>query len=176
MVLARFFVTFVPFVCMASIVACEASHTAKKASDKAATADGKQIIAEGNEKLSKAMALQAELHKEYSIVLQEVRDQQGRAVKTSVLAIDYQWRILTKEQRRSAKEKLAQYLALSSEILELDARKGFYVTNKDQVTAARDAAYSFQKSLENFEKMVGENFEPKPGSMPAAPYSRSIEV
>lgn len=73
---------------------------------------------------------------------------------------DYNWQKRTKAERQEMKQMLARYLTLSNTVLELDARKGLYVTRKDEVVAKRNAATERQRSLESFERIFGENYEP----------------
>jgi len=74
--------------------------------------------------------------------------------------LDYNWKKRTRAERQELKRMLAHYLALSNSVLELDARKGLYVTHKEAVTGKRDAASEKQRSLETFEAIFGENYEP----------------
>lgn len=170
---SRFFVTAVLFVSTAVLMACDAFHRTNKPETPVSATD--KAVADGNAKIEQFMALKQELEREHQIILQDMRDPQGRLIKASALAQDYEWRNLSKAQRMAVKEKLSRYLALASEVLELDARKGIYVDQVERVIGTRDAAYRFQKSVENFEKIVGENFDPKPNPNRPA-YSKSYDV
>jgi hypothetical protein len=172
---ARFFVTTALFVGTAFLMACEAYHHSENAKP-GASAKGDVALNLSNAKLEEAMTVQAELSRTYSIILNDIRDSNGRLVKGTSLAQDYEWRCLAKAERRSVKEKLAQFMALASEVLQVDARKGPYLTNKERVTNSRDVAFAFQKSVEAFEKLVGENFEPKAGCSSPSPYMKSYEI
>lgn len=179
MKITRFFVTAVLFVFTAYLMACDAYHSANKStSNPSASAQQTaqlQTARADNAKLEQAMALKTELAATFRIILDDVRDPKGQVVKGTVMAVDFKWS-MSKAQRRAAKEKLTKFVALSGEILEIDARKGVYVTNTDRVIAARDAASGYLKSLETFEKIRGENFEPKPGSDSEAAYEKSQEI
>lgn len=74
---------------------------------------------------------------------------------------EYNWQKRSKSERWEAKRKLAQYLSLINKVLELDARRGLYVTHKEELLAKRDAATLRQRAIEDFEKIFGENYEPK---------------
>lgn len=81
---------------------------------------------------------------------------------------DYNWQKRSKAERQEMKRMLARYLTLSNTVLELDARKGLYLIRKDEVVAKRNAATERQRSLEDFERVFGENYEPSKdaGSLP----------
>lgn len=179
----RFFVTFVCLMTTAVLMACEAFRTAShtpgqpQASHQPQTAQTVEAAAaEANAKLEQIGALEAEMVGRYLFNFESIHDLQGRRVKVEIMAMDYNWRRLSKAERTLAKQRLAQYLSMVNEILEMDARRGLYLTRKQQVLSRRDAAVSYQRSLENFEKIFGENYEAKPGAKSEPPYVKGTDA
>lgn len=133
------------------------------------------LIQKGNSELREAEALEADLAK-YSVHLAGLQAAGGKALNPQAMAQAYYWPHLTRQERWQVKQKLAEYLALVQSVLEIDARRGLYLTNKEVVFGKRDAAQDFQKSLEAFEKKIGENFDPKPEDLPGPVFYRPSRV
>ncbi|NJL25490.1 MAG: hypothetical protein HC902_10170 [Calothrix sp. SM1_5_4] len=135
----RFFVTAVLLITMGQMVACNTKSRDLKRED----------VRLGAEKMARARIISAELESKYSLPV--AKSNAGRA----------DWSRLSKVRRNNAKELLAEYVSLLSGVLQLDAKKGIYVDHKDILIAWRDRAFDYQKSLEDFERAFGENYEPK---------------
>ena len=167
MKLGTFFVTTALLIVMGALTACPSAKQQETSSSQ---------IQQGNLQMQKALSLEAELAGGYSIYFFQVIDPAGKRINPEVMAQDYNWRRLSKAERLLVKEKLATYIALIEQVLSLDAQKGLYVTNKELVLNKRDIALSFQKNLEVFEKIVGENFEPKANDESAPVFVKTQQV
>lgn len=130
----RFFVTSAFILATAAILACTAKTEKRSA----------QVI-EGNQQIRAASAAQNGL----------------LSFKISLTETSFDWNKLSKSERQVAKEKLAEYVAAVTRTFEIDAKKGLYVTKKEVLQKQLDGAMALQKSLENFERTYGENFEPQ---------------
>ena len=131
----RFFVTSAFILATAAFLACTAKTEKRSA----------QVI-EGNQQIKTAATVQADLQLNFKISLNESA---------------FDWNKLSKSARQSAKEKLAEYVASVTRTFEIDAKKGLYLTKKEVLQKQLDGAMILQKSLENFERTYGENFEPQ---------------
>jgi hypothetical protein len=132
----RFFVTAALILGTAAFVACN-RKTDKRTSQ----------FQEGNQQIQAAAGAQSDLAAQFKISLDS--------------ASGFNWNSLSKDQRQSAKEKLAGYVSAVTRTFEIDAKKGLYITKKEVLQQQLNQAMSLQKSLENFESVYGENFEPK---------------
>lgn len=133
----RFFVTSVFILGTAALIACT-SKTDKRSAQ----------VSEGNQQLQVAGSAQSALTAQFKISLDEGQKK-------------FDWNSLSRDDRQSAKEKLAEYVSAVTRTLAIDAKKGLYLTQKDMVQQQLDRAMVLQKSLESFESTYGENFEPK---------------
>ncbi len=147
----RFFVTSVLIFMSVLICACKARH------------ENHSSVQEGAETMKRAMLLGNELDARFQLAVQvsaeKSQDRQLMPERAHVHA--YNWKRLSLAERREVKGKLNEYISLLSTVLQVDARKGVYLTNKDLVISWRDGALAYQRALENFEKIHGESFEPK---------------
>ena len=100
----------------------------------------------------------------------------GKRVSAIDLARDFNWRKLSLEERQQAKAGLNEFVACLSQVLQADAKKGIYLTNKETVIRSRDVALAYQKSLEFFERIHGEMFSPKPHHRDEPAFIRSFEA
>ena len=132
----RFFVTSVLILGIAVLLACT-SKTDKRSVQ----------VNEGNQQIKAATVVQNELATKYAIVLSASNK--------------FNWSKLNKNERQVAKEKLAEYVSAITRAFELDAKKGLYLTKKEILQQSLESAMGLQKSLENFERVYGENFEPQ---------------
>ena len=134
------------------------------------SADSQQaLVAEGNAKILESRSVQTELNSKYHVfIASEPKIVNNKVIHTKDFATAYNWRVLTKEQRRDVQGKLAHYLVLINRVLEIDAQKNITIDQRDQVLESRDSAQAFQKAIESFEQVYGENFNPRPGSSPGS--------
>jgi hypothetical protein len=147
---ARFFVTAVLVLATFGVgISCSGNRDRKQQQAKQ--------VQKGTQKLAEMSAVESDLTKRSLYLTDGLY-----AVKT--MAEQQNWMRFSKADRGLIKESLAQYLALSNEVLGLDAKRGIYLDRKETFDAKREGASMYQKSIENFEKVNGENFEPKPGS------------
>lgn len=131
----RFFVTSAFILATAAILACT-SKTEKRSAQ----------VAEGNQQIRAAAAVQSDLELNFKLSLGDAR---------------FEWNKLSRSQRQTVKEKLAEYVAAVTRTFEIDAKKGLYLTKKEILQKQLDGAMALQKSLETFERTYGENFEPQ---------------
>jgi hypothetical protein len=130
----RFFVTNVLILGTAVLLACTAKGEKRT-----------NQVSEGNQRIQAAASAQNELNLRYKIEF----------------GAKFDWNKLSKDERQGAKEKLAEYVSAITRTFEIDAKKGVYLTEKEVLQKQLDSAMALQKSLENFERVYGENFEPK---------------
>lgn len=171
----RFFVTAV--VVLNSVISIGCADKKKRSK-----ADPIQISAlrnEGKAKWDETETLGTELRTAYGIM---ILDQPHRTEKNSrtmitskLMGQKYNWHRLTLAERTAAKEKLAKYVQAVSRILEIDAKKGVYVTNMAIIRSRYDGALAFQNSLFQFEKVVGEQYESKAAGQPPV-YFAPIDI
>lgn len=145
---ARFFVTSVMLLGIAFMVACNASYRRDKH-------PVDELVKEGNEKLKESRAIQDDLSSKYDLVV----DADARNSKPT--PANFPFKKLSKAQRREIQSKLAQFLALINRVLEIDTTKNITIENRETILSSRDLAEDFQKRLEIFEQIYGENFNPK---------------
>jgi hypothetical protein len=148
----RFIVTLTTLLTLAACHKSSKPHAVGPAT--AALQNRQAVEVSGNAKIQKAYARKAELLSKYGINLDQ-------ATSAPQDAKAYNWSLLSKNERREARAKLAEFVSLVSGVLEIDAQNNFYVTRKDEIVHSRDRAFAFQQSIEGFEKKFGENFEPK---------------
>lgn len=151
----RIFVTVVVFMASVS-VGCSGG---KKAVDRSSAS---ALKAEGNEKLNQAEELVQDLAKNYRILILDYPHKlpDGSMADSRRYGALYNWkRLKTPAERQAPKEKLAQLITLLSRVMEIDAKKGIYVEFKDKVQSRYDGALAFQASLNQLEKIYGENKE-----------------
>jgi len=162
---ARFFVTAV--VVLNSLISIGCGDKKKRSK-----ADPVQISAlrnEGKAKWDETETLGTELKTAYQIMIldQPHRTPGGAMVNSKLMGQKYNWHRLTLAERTLAKEKLQKYVTAISRILEIDAKKGVYVTKMATIRSRYDGALAFQNSLFNFERLLGEQYETKtPGQPP----------
>jgi hypothetical protein len=150
---ARFFVTVVLVLATLGVAsACDGFRASKQAQTQ-------KQVQEGDQKLAAMSAVESDLTKRSLFLTDAVV--YGRQVSAKTMAEAQNWRRFSKAERGLIKESLAKYLALSNEVLGLDAKRGIYLDRKETFDAKRDAAQMYQKSIEDFEKVNGENYEPK---------------
>lgn len=163
MQIGRFFVTFVGIFTLLTTVSCSKSAERKAKEKKAAREQlSKALLAEGETLLSQSDELRKELDEIYKIWIRDepikVAAQTTRDHKT--LGRDYNWDRLNKPERQAVKEKLAALMTKYSRILEIDAKKGVYITHIKKIKDRKLATESHQISLTNFELLYGEQFNP----------------
>lgn len=132
----RIFVTNVLILATAAFLACTSKSDKRSAQ-----------VKEGNKQIEAASAAQGELNAKFKVSL------------ASESRIDFNR--LSKADRQTLKETLAGYVSAVTRTLEIDAKKGIYLTQKEVVQKQLGVAMNLQKSLENFERTYGENFDPK---------------
>ena len=152
------FVTAVLIVGALSQVAC--SQKKEKTTDANTV---QTLVVEGNQKSAESVAIAQELRAKYAIHLEAfVRTEKTKvAVPGSQLAKDLNWLSLTRADRQIVKEKLAAYVTLVSRLIEIDAKKGVTVDEIKEIRGKRETALQLQRSLEFFEAIYGEQYEPK---------------
>lgn len=166
----RFFVTVVVILGIAGAVACDGNRGRRRAAQ--AETDRKEaLVQEGNAKIKEANDLREELKQaKFSVAIgNESKSLRNRDTKTFETPEKYSWRRLSLVERREVQGKLAQLLQLINRILEINTKKNITVENRDQIVIARESAEAFQRSLENFEREVGVNFDP-------SQHSQRVEV
>ncbi|MGZ3723747.1 MAG: hypothetical protein ACXVA9_12480 [Bdellovibrionales bacterium] len=179
MKLGRFFVTSVVLLGMALVVACDGHSArekdgqdqhdknqekakAKAASDAATTQEKTALVQEGNAKIIQAMSMQRELMNKFSLfIASEPKIYRNQILHTRDFAEKFNWRPLHKAERREIEGKLALYLQLLNRVLEIDSKNLISIDNREQILTSRDSAALFQKGLEDFERVYGQNYEPK---------------
>ncbi len=140
MALPRFFVTSVLALVTAVGVGCTSGRNQRG-----------EFVSEGNDHLTRASAIEAGLSTRYGMNLEQ-----------KVVGIaDFGWSRRSKAERQAIKENLAELLTHSVRVLELDAKAGIYVTNKEVLEAKVEHILVMQKSLRIFESKFGENYDPK---------------
>ena len=132
----RFFVTSVLILGTAAFLACTGKTDQRAAQ-----------VNEGNRQIQTAAAVQTELNTKYKVSLDAMNA--------------FDWNALSKNDRQVVRERLAEYVSAVSRTFEIDAKKGLYITQKEVLQRHMDNAILLQKSLEQFERTYGENFEPK---------------
>lgn len=153
MIFARFFVTSVLALVTVLNVGCTSEKSKRSA-----------LIAEGTAHLSQAATLETDLNTRYGVNLE------------LGLGADFKWHRLSKAERQVIKEKLAEFVTHSVRVLELDTKKGLYVTSKEVIIAKIEQAMQIQKSLEAFENKFGENFDPKKKNLASATLSKTGDI
>lgn len=157
--IARFFVTCVVLLGTLSSVACGNKKDKKKTD----TATMQSLKAEGAAKWEISEVLGKDLAQAYRIMILDYaqRMPSGALIESKTMGHKFNWGRLTLAERQAAKEKLAQYVTAVSRLVEMDARKGVYLTNMDKVRSRYEGALAFQASLTKFEEIAGEMYEPK---------------
>lgn len=165
---ARFFVTIV--VLLGTVISMGCGDKKKRnGGDPVKMA---ALKAEGKAKWDESELLGKELAQSFRIMIldEPMRTKNGRRtelISSRVMGQKYNWGRLTLPERQAAKEKIAQYITVVSRIIEIDAKRGIYVTHMDKVRSRYEGALAFQESLNLFEKVAGEQFDPKqPGQLP----------
>lgn len=157
----RFFVTAVAF--FGTLWALAACH---RSSDNAPNTT--EWVKEGQDQLKRADKIELELASVGVLIgEQNQMSMNGTLVPQERIVRDTNWRRFSRDQRVVIKQKLLKYVSIASSILEIDARKGVYLTQKALITSKRDNAFKMVKEIENAERMYGENWNPKPD--PSAP-------
>jgi len=148
----RFFVTYVLILATAVLAACTPKKEKRQAQ-----------VREGNQQIQAAARAQNELGEKYKIILVpgEVHSSSGKTANAQNVAEDFNWHRLTREERQGAKETLAAYVTAVSRTLEIDAKKGVYMTGKEILQYQLESARAYQRSLEEFEVIYGESYNPK---------------
>jgi hypothetical protein len=170
---ARFFVTVVFLFGTVISMGCSDKKTGK--SDPARMSSLKKEV---KSKWDDSDVQGRELAQAFRIL---ILDAPIRAVSTMTL-IDsrlmgqkFNWGRLTFSERQTAKEKLAKYVTNISRLIEIDAKRGVYITNMDKVRSRYQGALAFQESLTFYEKAKGEQYEPaNPGQPPT--YNPPVDV
>ncbi len=145
MKLGRFFVTVTTLLCLSLLTVVSARHTVVHES----TSEG--LVHEGNAKLAEAQVLQRELAHKFNVVIGS-ETSATHAIK---------WNGFSKLQRLEVQSGIAAYLSLLNRVLQIDAQKNITIEHREQVVASRHSAEALQESIENFEKIYGQNFETK---------------
>lgn len=160
---ARFFVTAVILVTSVVSVGCGDKKKAK--TDPAAIT---ALRNEGKAKWEDTELLTKELAQTYRILILDMPFRHNKlTIDGKLMGQKFNWGRLTLSERQAAKEKLAAFITSTSRIIEIDAKKGVYVTHMDKVRSRYASALAFQTSLNLFEQNGGESFEPKnPGQGP----------
>lgn len=120
-------------------------------------------------KWDESEALGKELNQSFHILIldEDYRTRNGSLVTSKLMGQKFNWGRLTLAERHAAKEKLARYVTVVGRLIEIDAKRGVYITNMDKVRSRYEGSLAFQESLNMFEKVVGEQYEPKtPGQSP----------
>lgn len=137
----RFFVTIVLVLGTLAYGAC----SPKKENTQA------KLVREGSQKLTQSSETEIDLQK-YHILIPPPKGKR---------ALAYNWLRLNRTERHDAREKLARYVALTSRVQEIDTTRGLYIENKALFLLQAESALEYQRGLENFERIHGENYEPK---------------
>lgn len=152
MVLGRILVTAVAMLAMVS-VGCSGGGPRKESNTAA-------LKAEGNDNIAKADTIIQDLAQNYRIIILDYPEIQpdGSKADSQVYGASYNWkRLKTPQDRQVPKEKLAEVITLLSRVLEIDAKKGLYITNKSKIESRYQGALAYQSSLTRLEKNYGEN-------------------
>ena len=155
----RFFVTAVILLGIAASVSCEVSRTRKNAAQ-SETERKAALVAEGNAKILESEKIREELRSTYGVHLANVPRFKDK-VSGMATPEKFNWKEVAIERRREIQAKLAQYLQLVNRVLEIDSQRLITVENRDKLITARVNAEAFQRSLEQAESTLGENYTPK---------------
>jgi hypothetical protein len=114
-----------------------------------------KAVQDGNEKLAQSELIRYDLNQNYSIALT------AGPVKGSIIRPEnVNWYQVSRQSRQEIKEKLASYVTVASQLIELDAKMRIVIYRVDQILGWRNSAMAFLESLRAFEKVHGEQFEP----------------
>ena len=141
----RFFVTYVVILGLLAILADSAASLLRASRSHSPSA----LAQTGNEKLQESQSVRVELQAQYGIDVESVKN-----------AHQFNWKVLTKDQRRDIQAKLATFLSLVNQVLVIDAQKNITIDHRGLLLQARDSAEAFQKAIETFEQVYGENYRP----------------
>lgn len=165
----RFFVTIAAILSLLATVSCSKSAERKAKEKKAARQEmNKALLAEGETLLTQTDEQRKELDDLYKIW---IRDEPIKVAADTTrdhrtLGRDYNWERLNSTERQAVKEKLAALMTGYARILEIDAKKGVYITHIKKIKDRKLATESHQISLSNFEKLHGEQYNPQGGTGP----------
>jgi hypothetical protein len=163
----RFFVTAVVLLGMAGFVACDSHRVTREKDGQKAHDDKAALVQEGNAKIVQIQALQESLSRDFGVVIaQNVKGIRAQSQRAHDLADKLT--VLRKEARRELQGKLAQLLQLINRVLEIDSKNLITIENREKIFASRDSAELVQKSVEDFERVSGENYDPKDDAQPRA--------
>ena len=178
--LGRFFVTAVVLLAMADVVACNGHSTSGDGGSSAqpkSNPENAVLVQEGNAKIIAATSLQRELMNKFSLfIASEPKIYRNQVLHTRDFAEKFNWRGLHKTERREIEGKLALYLQLVNRVLEIDSKSLITIDNREQILTSRDSAALFQKGLEDFERVYGQNYEPKEDVQNPAARTRSASL
>jgi hypothetical protein len=149
----RFFVTTVILLAMGATVACNRNRANRERSRA-------ELMNEGNAKIAQAQALQKQLAADFGVNITSdskgLREQtlRGKDLTDKLMCLHV-------SARRDIQARLAQYLQLINRVIEIDAKNLITIENRDMIFTSRNSAELLQKSIEEFERTHGENFNPK---------------
>jgi hypothetical protein len=141
MALKRIFVTMLPILAVTAAFAIDCYYRVQNAD-----MNPTLLVVQGNSEIRK------------SIVLRDAMNSKYRVVDTQ--SDKFQWKGLSKSDRRELQGMLAQYLALINNVLEIGAHRNVTIEQKDILLAGRNWAEEYQKALERFEHEYGEGYDP----------------
>ncbi len=161
MLLRRIFVTSVAILATLALAAGCTNKNDRELEEAARRERAQAALKEGTEALTKSETIRQELSQEFRIIILDYPLKSGtQKIEPEKLGQNYNWRRLSLEERQAAKEKLAQYGTLISKVIEIDSRRGIYVTHMNKIRSRKMAADAFQDSLNNFEEINGPTFNP----------------
>jgi hypothetical protein len=165
----RFFVTSVILLAMAAATACDRKRSEREHSGQKNQEQKNALVKEGNDNIAKAEALKKQLAADYNVTINS--DSVGlhtQSQQTKDLNDNLMNRPLA--ARQDIQGRLAQYLQLINRVIEIDSKNLMNVANRDVLYTSRNSAELLQKSVEQFVKAHGENFNPPPAKdAPPAP-------
>lgn len=162
-------VTAVCFVATAWLAACDVfqAHQSKQTPPEISSVSQAvyRELENGNASLDRAQWIERDLAARYVLSLESSSSPERISGRGPIPLARNEggWRQLTRREREDVKAQLSTYIALASDVLSLDAKRGIYVTHREQVISKRDSAIGYLRSLERFERQVGEGFEPAKG-------------
>lgn len=165
----RFFVTSVLALITLGSVACSKGRPSEKSMEFSRSKNNKVLLAEGEQLLVQSDALRKELQDNFRILIADspVQVASGVTIDHKTVGREFNWARLTLTERQTAKEKLASLMTAYTRILEIDTKRGVYVTHLEKVRDRKAATESHQISLSTFERIRGEQYNPAtPGQGP----------
>jgi hypothetical protein len=166
----RFFVTSVILFAMAAAISCDRNRANREHAGQQNKEAKAALVTEGNAKIAEAQTLQKQLAADGVVISSESKSL--REHSTRATALNAKLMTLPLAARRDIQSRLAQYLQLINRVIEIDTKNLITIDNRDLIYTSRNSAELLQKSIEEFEKVHGESFDPKDVPQTPAPFAQ----